>query len=271
MKSAVGMAVGAVVVLLAGHGSAAAAEEGQFELESARIVYELTGMQQGKQVVSFEDHGKRMRQEVDATMSMMGITMPLKTISITDGDTMYTLDPDKRTATKIDMSGVDRKRMQAFSEEMLKQMGLKKTGASKTVAGKTCEVYEAEGTISPGQAGGAGMAGGPGGPGGAGKPAPGIGLGTKNCLWKSMPLEIQMDMMGMQMNIRATSIETGIDIPDADLKVPEGYQIADQVDMKAMMENLKGLQVRPGREGAPAFKLPEGFPGTVPPPQGSAD
>jgi len=80
------------------------------------------------------------------------------------------------------------KNMKQSGEEMMKKMGGKKTGTDK-VLGYTCDVWEL--------------------------------MGTKQCLYKGIPLRVETDVMGIKNREIATKAEFDISLSKDDFKMPD--------------------------------------------------
>ncbi len=110
------------------------APKGRYAIKSGIVEYktEVMGML-AKQTLIFDDYGQKEIQDVE--MTTMGIK--IHTVTIYKDGYVYTLDMEKKTATK--QKGVSPNiDFENLSEEMVKDMNLKKEG-TEDVAGKTCD------------------------------------------------------------------------------------------------------------------------------------
>jgi hypothetical protein len=101
-----------------------------------------------------------------------------------------------------------------MGEAMLKQMGGKKIGTDK-VLGYTCDVWEM--------------------------------MGTKQCIYKGIPLKIESNVMGLKNTEVATKAEFDISISDEDLKLPD-FPIYDMHGKKVDKTDLAKLNEKEKRE-----------------------
>jgi hypothetical protein len=169
-----------------------------FEVESGKIVYELTGMMNGTEILYWDDWGNKQRKETYTVMEMMGFKQEQKSIMITIGRDLYTLDPDKKTGTHVinDMfEGKTNEEMAEFGEQMLESMGGVKK-ADETISGINCQVWEIQSMYS------------------------------KVWIWKQISLKSKVSIMDPPQVTTAVEIQTDIPI-SAKLFETTGYKITE--------------------------------------------
>ena len=114
---------------------------------------------------------------------------------LTKGSILYEADLEQKRIYRMAnpafaMKGAmgDGQNMKQTGEEMMKKMGGKKTGTDK-VLGYSCDVWETK--------------------------------GTKQCIYKGIPLRVETDMMGVKNSEIATKAEFDISLSKDDFKLPE--------------------------------------------------
>ena len=185
------------------------------KVKSAIIKYKVSGMNEGTEVVYFDNWGRQEAKYTNTTMNMMGMTNKTNTLTImTDsGKWIYSIDLDKNTGTKTknpmydDFAGKSEKELEKFAENMLGVLGAKKTGTEK-VAGKTCDVWESQ------------MA------------------NTKTCVWNGITLKTETGLGQMSINMVATEVKEGVSIPKDKFEVPSNVKIRE-VDLSKMLGGWK--------------------------------
>lgn len=175
----------------------------KFGVESGKITYKITsstnmmGMTSKtleKKRVIFADFGIRELREESKVTKQNGKIEKSHTISYMDKDTVYNVNFNKKRITRmqnpaIAMLGLsDENTAQQAGLKLLKRMGGKKVGKD-SVLGYECEIWDA--------------------------------MGTKQCMYKGIPLKIESDIMGVKSSGVATKIEFGIDISDSDFELPK--------------------------------------------------
>ncbi len=216
------------------------ASEKRYEIKSGMVEYNITGgggmlgfetKIEGKSRLIFKDWGNLELNEEETSTSVMGGVEKSHTLTKIDGDTVYSVDFDRKTIYKSKMSdyfGKNRDIGKISGKDMLKKMGGKKIGKDK-VLGYECEVWEF--------------------------------LGSKICMYKGVVLKSEGNIMGMKHKSEAVKAEFNIKIDDEKFKLPD-YPIKDikeipiensenEFDEKELkqkskefedfMENFKGL------------------------------
>jgi len=186
------------IVLLLGFSNYEDSNGHLFEVESGKIVYELSGMMKGTEILYWDDWGNKQRKETNSVIEMMGFKQEEKSILITIGDEIYNLDPLKKTGTHVTndmLAGKTNEEKAEFGQQALEAMGgIQKSDES--ILGKTCEVWEIESVKS------------------------------KVWIWKQIALKSSVDLMNPPQV--TTAIEIKIDIPvSSDKFETTGYQIKE--------------------------------------------
>ena len=209
-----------------------------YGVESGKIDYKITGSGNilgvktktvGKKRVLFKDYGaKSLTEENQVQKTDMGGNANVEKshkITILDDAILYNVDLEKKRIMRMQnpamamMSamGSDKSPLE-MGEAMLKKMGGKKTGTDK-VLGYTCDMWEA--------------------------------MGTKQCIYKGIPLKIETDMMGTKQTEVATKAEFDISIPDDSFKLPD-FPAYDMYGQKLDKSSLTTLDAKEKKEAAQA-------------------
>ena len=191
------------LLVVSGFGVASDKKYQKFGVKSGKITYKVTsstnimGMTSKtleKKRVIFADFGIRELREESKVTKQNGKIEKSHIISYMDKDTIYNVDFNKKRITKmknpaIAMLGLsDENNAQQAGLKLLKRMGGKKIGKD-TVLGYECEIWDA--------------------------------MGTKQCMYKGIPLKIESDIMGVKSSGVATKIEFDIEIKDSDFELPK--------------------------------------------------
>lgn len=189
--------------------------------KEATIHYDLTGMEQGKEILYIKDSGARQAKHRTSTATMMGTTKKTQTIDITDPDWIYTYDliekkggkttnPNKIYQTEYaKLNAEEKKNVEKNAKElgaggMLGEFGSVKQKAAK-VLGYDCDIASVGGISTVYSLHGTGI-----------------------------PLKAETSVMGMNSNVTATKVDTGSAIPDSAFAPPVG--IIAQLDQQ--MESM---------------------------------
>lgn len=170
----------------------------RYDFKSGKVEYKLTGATSGTQTMFFDNYGMKEAKYADMSIEMMGMKQKKNTLTILDGKDTYIVDWEKGTAVKMATPLYNMfpkgKDIKHAGKKMMENMGAEKTGSGK-VLNKNCDVWEIK------------------------------KAGMKMWMWKSIPLKVEVNMMGMQMNQEATSIETNIKIPAAKFEIPKNIKV----------------------------------------------
>lgn len=180
-----------------------------YDVESGKVSYEIKGSGNtmgvttkslGKKHLLFDAYGSQSLTEenkVEKTV-VMGQTQTNKahTMVYFKEGVMYIVDFDEKNIVRQEnpmaMMGGN---MAAKGKAMMKQMGGKQIGYDK-VLGYRCEVWEV--------------------------------MGTKQCIYKGVPLKVESNMMGIKHTETATKAEFDISVDKEDFKLPE-FPISDEM------------------------------------------
>ena len=205
-----------------------------YGVESGKIDYTISGSGNmmgvqtkvaGKKRILFKAYGaKSLTEENQVRKTVMGGNSNIQkshTLTYLDGAILYSADMEEKRITRmqnptIAMMGAlgGGKSPMKIGEAMLKKMGGKKIGTDK-VLGYTCDVWEA--------------------------------MGTKQCIYKGIPLKIESNVMGLKNTEVATKAEFDISIPDKDFKLPD-FPLYDMYGKKVDKANLAKLDEKENRE-----------------------
>jgi len=203
----------------------------KFGIKSGKITYKITGSMSmmgvnsktlGKKRVIFSDYGiKELREESKVVKQDAKITKS-HTISYMDRAIIYSVDFNQKRITRMQNPGMimmglsDSNTAQQAGLKMLKQMGGKKIGEDN-ILGFKCELWEA--------------------------------MGTKQCIYKGVPLKTESDIMGAKSSEIATKIDFDIDISDDDYKLPD-FPIYNQMGEKLDRDMLSSMDKRDQKDAA---------------------
>lgn len=206
--------------------------------KEATIQYELTGMEQGKEILYIKDSGARQAKHHTSTATMMGTTKKTHTIDITDPDWIYRYDliekkggkstnPNKVYRTEYaKLNAEEKKNVEKNAKElgaggMLGDFGSVKQKAAK-VLGYDCDIASVGGISTVYSIHGTGI-----------------------------PLKAEASVMGMNNNITATKVDTSSAIPDSVFAPPAG--ITAQLD-----EQMESMTVDMIKNTIETLKKPDG-------------
>jgi len=210
-----------------------------YDIKSGKIEYEIKGggeimgskMQTfGKKRVIFDDNGAKNLTEENKIdkQDVMGQKKVTKTHTMTymKSNMIYHVNFEKRRIMRMGNMGAGMamlmgggQNMKQTGEEMMKKMGGKKTGTDK-VLGYTCDIWDL--------------------------------MGTKQCIYKGIPLRVESNMMGIKNTEIATKAEFDLSLSSDDFKLPdfsvydmEGNKLdrskLDTMDTKAKTDMAKDM------------------------------
>ncbi len=172
----------------------------RYDFKSGKVEYKLSGAAKGTQTMFFDNYGMKEAKFANMSIEMMGMKQKKNTITIIDGKDTYVVNWESGTAVKMKTPLYDMfpkgKGLKNVGEKLMQNMGAEKTGTG-TVLGKECDIWEIK------------------------------KAGTKLWIWKSIPLKVEVKMMGVQMNQVATSVETDIDVPASKFEIPKNIKITE--------------------------------------------
>jgi len=220
---------------------AAANQMQKYEVESGKIEYSIKGSSDmmgmkmktiGKKRVIFADYGVQdLTEENQITKETLnGKTKTTKKHSMTymkDGIIFYTVDFDAKRIMRMENMGIalgalmsDGTNMKESGEAMMIKMGGKKTGTDK-ILGYTCDVWNL--------------------------------MGTRQCMYKGIPLKVETNMMGILNTEVATKVEFEISLSKDDFKLPD-FPIYDTQGNKLDKSKLESMDKQAEIEAVQASK-----------------
>jgi len=224
------------MILLLGSGvlCAGADQYKMYGVESGKIDYKISGSGNimgvktkvvGKKRILFKAYGvKSLTEKNEVRKTVMGGKSNIEKshkLTCLDGAILYNADMEKKRITRMQNPAIAMmgalgggKSPMEMGEAMLKQMGGKKIGTDK-VLGYTCNVWEM--------------------------------VGTKQCIYKGIPLKTESNVMGIKNTEVATKAEFDISISNEDLKLPD-FPIYDMYGKKVDKTDLAKLDEKEKRE-----------------------
>jgi len=197
-----------------------------YDIKSGKIEYSMKGsgkimgqtMQSiGKKRVIFDRYGalnltEENKVEKQVIMGQKQINK-MHTLTYLKDGMVYQADFRKRRIIRMENMGMamlGNKNMKQSGEKMMKQMGGKKTGTDK-VLGYTCDIWEL--------------------------------MGTKQCLYKGIPLRIESSMMGIKNIEVATKAEFDISLSKDDFKLPD-FPVYNMQGSQLNRNNLDAMDAK---------------------------
>lgn len=200
-----------IFLLISFYVTVAAAEEHpwvkELPFESGMVHYSLSGMEEGTETLYIKEYGAQTARYHTAKATMMGMTMETKTVELTDSDWVYLYDLVENTGVKSGnptkymieefnaLSAADKKKAKEKAEAMGAQyagMGTFEKNAADLL-GYSCDRIAAMGTVS-------------------------------YVIHDSdIPLKMEMNTMGMTMNVTALSVKEG-EVPGKYFQHPAGIE-----------------------------------------------
>ncbi len=179
----------------------------RYEVKSGKIDYKVTGSTDmmgmkiktvGKKRVMFANYGtQNMTEENEVTKQTIGANSKITkshTMIYMKDSILYQVHFDKKRITRMTnpmaamamLSGGQGKKHS--SEEMMKKIGAKKVGKDK-VLGYSCDLWDL--------------------------------MGTKQCLYKGVPLKVESNIMGVKNTEIATKAEFDVSLSKDNFKLPD--------------------------------------------------
>ncbi|WP_415408119.1 hypothetical protein ACLHDG_06135 [Sulfurovum sp. CS9] len=214
-----------------------------YDIKSGKVEYEITGSGEimgqkmktiGKKRVIFDNYGAKNLTEENKIdkQTIMGQTKNTKTHTMTymkEGAIYHVDFKSKRIMRMKNMAASmgalmgGGKNMKQSGEEMMKKMGGKKTGTDN-VLGYTCDVWEM--------------------------------MGTKQCMYKGIPLRVETDVMGIKNTEIATKAQFDLSLSSDDFKLPD-FPIYDDMGNKLDKSKLSLMDKKAEGEAEEAAKAME--------------
>jgi len=182
----------------------------RYGIKKACIEYTISGgMQNGAEVLYFDDWGSREAKYTKTKLQVAGISQETNTVTFLEGTWTYTVDLDKKTGTKMEnpfLKALKGQDLQDLGKEMMIKMGGKKVGSGK-ILGKPCEIWEIK------------------------------SMGTKTWVWSWITLKTETNMMGMKMTTTATKITDSFG--KEKLVRPTNIKYQEMGDMMKLFKGMK--------------------------------
>ncbi len=159
----------------------------------------------GVTTMMFDDYGRLERSEHDMKIAQPGQpSISSKTINITTGRTVYSLNPAERRARRmilpegtVDAAFVD---FEGMTDSMMQVRNMVRKGKD-TVLGRECTIYVIDDKST--------------------------GMRGTYHVWNNIPLKIDVNHNGNRMVLRPISFDEGTAIDPAMFTVPKDYTIVD--------------------------------------------
>lgn len=186
----------------------------RYGVKSGIIEYDLSGIQEGKKTLYFDDWGMRQAEYTRSVISVNGYTKAINLVNIIDGEYQYTINLDQKTGTKTrnpiikEMEELKyEKGFNEFGEQMILKMGAEKVG-SDNFLGKDCDVYEIKKS------------------------------NTKLWVWEWIVLKSQIKSGRIDIGTTATKIQTDVQVPSAKFALPEKV-VLNEVDLDNIENEMR--------------------------------
>jgi hypothetical protein len=120
-------------------------------IEEACVEYEMGGsMQEGTTIRCHRNYGYEQYEIQKIEVKVAGFSQSTNNHNIVIGDTIYNIDLDAMTGTKMKnpmydnmVAALENTDPEDMSAQFIGAMGFSPTGEEKSIAGMTCEVYQA--------------------------------------------------------------------------------------------------------------------------------
>jgi len=172
-----------------------------YDVKSGKITYEIKGsgkisgqkmQSMGKKRMIFDAYGAQHITEENRIdkQTVMREVMITKTHSMTylKGSMAYYVSFENRQIRRTGNMAAARGALMSGGKDIMKKRGGKKTGTDK-VLGYTCDMWDL--------------------------------MGTKQCIYKGIPLRVETNMRGIKNTVIATKAEFDIALSDDDFKLPD--------------------------------------------------
>ena len=172
----------------------------RYEIKSAKVEYKTLSPQgNGIKTLLFDDFGTRERVHEKIYKDNQ---LVVDKLTLLDGDKAYSVDLLTNKATDASASiqmakSISGNNMSAAGKEMLESLGGKMVG-KKSMLGKMCDVWQVS-TVG----------------------------NTTLLVYKSVPLSVQVKVMGFTTSQEATYFKEGVSTSDNDFKLPKGVALQE--------------------------------------------
>ncbi len=190
------------------------AQEGPYPSESGKIEYTVEGVQSGTMIRYWRNWGFERAEFNDLSVSMFGISQVTRTHTITNADTVTSIDLTDNTATQIqnpvsDFYDMSPDELENLNQTMMQNLGGQLTG-TEVIAGQECEVWEV------------------------------ASIGGNMCLWSGVELRNSGGLGGISVTMTATLIDTS-DPGEEPFTVPAGVTFSTPGAGTPNIPNLEDL------------------------------
>ena len=175
----------------------------RYAVRSARIEYEISGALEGRELLYFDDWGRREAKFTEIVQDVLGNRQTERRLVLVDGDTITHIDVTQRTGERRrDLNLRDSAKnaggdLAHYGEELLWRLGGRKT-ARESVGGFECDVWD-------------------------------LAFAESRCwIWNSVPLRTVVANGPQQLVHNAVRIEPDVDVPADVFEVPEGVEIVER-------------------------------------------
>ena len=197
--------------------------EVKLPFEEATIHYQLSGMEQGEEVLYIKEYGRKQASYHTASTTMMGMTTKNETVEITTPDWVATYNLVEHTASKTTnpnklyqreynkLSLSEKKNFKknatSLTAGMSAQMGGEVTQTKTRFMDYDCDVFTVK------------------------------GLSTSYVLeGTNIPLKTEVTMMGMKSTVVAIKVDTPSPVPDSVFDAPAGLTAEYDPQAESMLE-----------------------------------
>ena len=172
-----------------------------YKAKSGIIEFEMTGKTTGKEIMYFDDYGRKEATFSETTTKVLGMTSSENTLEIRKDSILYMIDLEEKTGIRTvipfdpsEMTEEQMKELEDTGKKMLSDLGFEKIGEEK-ILGRNCDIWE--------------------------------GLGTKIWIWENLSLKTEVNMMG-QWTTEAVKIDLNSRIDPGKFKVPAGIEMTNE-------------------------------------------
>lgn len=212
-----------------------ASEMKRYEIKSGEVLYDISGNGvmmkmpttiSGKSRVIFKEYGAVELTQEKITQTLMGQADITNEITKFDKGIVYSVDEEEKVIfkQKVPMDSDDYLYL-GKGESYLESIGGNKLG-TQTILGYKCDIWDLS--------------------------------GVRMCLYKSFPLKIESEMMGVIHVQTAKSIKFDISLSDKEFALPS-YPIQSMEDV--MQENLKQMENLPPEQQKMMHEMMRNMPG----------
>lgn len=152
--------------------------------------------------ITFDEYGKTSRTEIKSVVSFGGKSMTTEASSIMLNGYIYTWKTDAKTGNKIKIDDTKfdptKTDFSKLSDEMKKKTNFKEEG-TEVLDGRTCKV----GSFNTEQ------------------------MKGKIWMWKQIPVQMEMDIMGKTITSKLKSLQENVSIPASTFEVPTDVEFKE--------------------------------------------